>query len=80
MVQGETSLIVASTEAQGWNYNQVSCISWKAGDTDYLKMSDFCLHPVQSSRLKWQGLMDQFIEDGGELGHEFTSTDELKNK
>jgi hypothetical protein len=30
VVQGETSLTVAATEAQGWTYNQVSCISGKA--------------------------------------------------
>jgi hypothetical protein len=30
VVQGETSLTVAATEAQGWTYNQLSCISGKA--------------------------------------------------
>jgi hypothetical protein len=37
VVQGETSLTVAATEAQGWTYNQVSCIFGKAWDTKYLR-------------------------------------------
>ena len=48
MVKGETSLTVAATEAQGWTYDQVSCISGKAWDTKYLKVSDFGLKPVQA--------------------------------
>jgi hypothetical protein len=46
-VQAETSLMVAATEAQGWTYDRVSCISGKAWDTKYLKVSDFGLKPVQ---------------------------------
>jgi hypothetical protein len=38
MVKGETSLTVAAIEAQGWTYDQVSCISEKAWDTKYLKV------------------------------------------
>jgi hypothetical protein len=41
MVKGETSLTVATTEEHGWTYDQVSCISRKAWDTKYLKVSDF---------------------------------------
>jgi hypothetical protein len=48
VVQGEISLIVAATEAQGWTYDQVSCISGKAWDTKYMKVSDFGLKPVQA--------------------------------
>jgi hypothetical protein len=48
VVQAETSLTVAATEAQGWTYGQVSCISGKAWDTKYLKVSDFGLKPVQA--------------------------------
>jgi hypothetical protein len=48
VVQGETSLTVASKEAQGWTYDQVNCISSKAWDTKYLKVSDFGLKPVQA--------------------------------
>jgi hypothetical protein len=33
-------LTVVATEAQGWTYDQVSCISGKAWDTKYLKLSD----------------------------------------
>jgi hypothetical protein len=47
MVQGETSLTVATTKAQGWTYDWVSCISRKAWDTEYLKVSNFGLKPVQ---------------------------------
>jgi hypothetical protein len=47
VVQGETSLTVAATEAQGWTYNRVSCISGKSWYTKYLKVSDFGLKPVQ---------------------------------
>jgi hypothetical protein len=47
VVQGETSLTVAATEAQGWTYDRVSYISKKAWDTKYLKVSDFGLKPVQ---------------------------------
>jgi hypothetical protein len=43
VVQGETSLTVATTEAQGWTYDRVSCISGKTLDTKYLKVSDFGL-------------------------------------
>jgi hypothetical protein len=48
VVQGETSLAVAATEAQGWTYDRVSCISGKAWDTKYLRVSDFGLKPVQA--------------------------------
>jgi predicted carbohydrate-binding protein with CBM5 and CBM33 domain len=47
VVQGETSLTIAATEAQGWTYDRVSYISKKAWDTKYLKVSDFGLKPVQ---------------------------------
>jgi hypothetical protein len=47
VVKGETSLTVAVTKAQGWTYDQVSCISGKVWDTKYLKLSDFGLKPVQ---------------------------------
>jgi hypothetical protein len=48
VVQGETSLTIAATEVQGWTYDRVSYISGKAWDTNYLKVSDFGLKPVQS--------------------------------
>jgi hypothetical protein len=48
MVKGKTSLMIAATEALGWTYDRVSCISGKAWDTKYLKMSDFGLKPVQA--------------------------------
>jgi hypothetical protein len=48
VVQGESSLIVAATEAQGWTYDRVSCISGKAWDTKYLKVSNLGLKPVQA--------------------------------
>jgi hypothetical protein len=48
VVQGETSLTVAATEAQGWTYDRVSCISRKEWDTKYFKLSDFSLKPVQA--------------------------------
>jgi hypothetical protein len=48
VVQGETFLTVAAKEAQGWTYDRVSCISRKAGDTKYLKVSNFVLKPVQA--------------------------------
>jgi hypothetical protein len=44
----KTSLTVAATEAQGWTYDRVSCISGKAWDTKYLKLSDFGLNLVQA--------------------------------
>jgi hypothetical protein len=47
VVQGETSLTVAATQAQGWTYDRVSCISGKAWNTKNLKVSDFGLKPVQ---------------------------------
>jgi hypothetical protein len=48
VVQGETSLTVTATEAQGWTYDRVSCTSGKAWDTKYLKVSDFGLKLVQA--------------------------------
>jgi hypothetical protein len=42
VVQGETSLTVAATEAQGWSYDHVSCISRKAWDTKYLSVHVRC--------------------------------------
>jgi hypothetical protein len=48
MAKGETSLTVVATEAQGWTYDRVSCISGKAWDTKYLKVSDFGLQSVQA--------------------------------
>jgi hypothetical protein len=33
---------------QGWTYDRVSCISGKAWDTKYHKVSDFRLKPVQA--------------------------------
>jgi hypothetical protein len=57
VVQGETFLIVAATEAQGWTYDRVSCISGKAWDTKYPKVSDFVLKPVQAvssdDKIQW---------------------------
>jgi hypothetical protein len=47
VVQEDTSLTVAATEAQGWTYDRVSCISGKAWDTEYLKVFDFGLKLVQ---------------------------------
>jgi hypothetical protein len=47
VVQGEISLTVAATEAQGWTYDRVSCISRKEWDTKYLKVSNFGLKPIQ---------------------------------
>jgi hypothetical protein len=47
VVKGETSLTVVATEAQGWSCDRVSCISGKARDTNYLKVFDFGLKPVQ---------------------------------
>jgi hypothetical protein len=47
VVQRETSLTVAGTEAKGWTYDRLSCISRKAWDTEYLKVSDFGPKPVQ---------------------------------
>jgi hypothetical protein len=48
VVQEETSLTVVATEAQAWTYDRVSCISEKAWDTEYLKVSDFGLKPFQA--------------------------------
>jgi hypothetical protein len=48
VVQGETSLTVAATEAQEWTYGCVCCISGKAWDTKYLKVSSFGLKPIQA--------------------------------
>jgi hypothetical protein len=48
VVQEETSLTVAATEAQGWTYDRVSCLSGKVWDTKYLKVSDFGPKPVQA--------------------------------
>jgi hypothetical protein len=48
VVQGETSLTMAASEAQGWTYDRASRISGKAWDTKYLKVSDFRLKPVQA--------------------------------
>jgi hypothetical protein len=48
VLQGETSLTVEAIEAQGWTYDRVSCISRKAWDTEYLKVFDFGLKPVQA--------------------------------
>jgi hypothetical protein len=48
VVQGETSLTVAATKAQGWTYDRVTCISGKARDTKYLKVSDFGLKLIQA--------------------------------
>jgi hypothetical protein len=44
----ELTIGMAANEAQGWTYDQVSCISGKAWDTKYLKVSDFGLQPVQA--------------------------------
>jgi hypothetical protein len=48
VVQGVTSFTVAATEAQGWTYDHVSCISRKAWHAKYLKVSDFGLNLVQA--------------------------------
>jgi hypothetical protein len=47
IVKGETSLSVATTKAQEWSYDWVSCISGKTMHTNYLKVSNFGLQPVQ---------------------------------
>jgi hypothetical protein len=48
VVQGETSLTVAATKAQGWTYDRVSCMFGKAWDIEYIKVTDFGLKPVQA--------------------------------
>jgi hypothetical protein len=51
VVQGETSLTMEATEAQGWTYDRVSSISGKAWDTKYLKVSGFRTKCGASSQL-----------------------------
>lgn len=34
-------------EAQPWDYDQVICVSVQADDTDFLKMTDFGIEPIE---------------------------------
>jgi hypothetical protein len=48
VVSADSSLSIAATDAQQWNYENVGCISGQAWDTDFLRMSDFGLQLIQA--------------------------------
>jgi hypothetical protein len=48
MVNADSSFSIAAADAQQWSCEMVSCISGKVWDTDFLKVSDFGLQPIQA--------------------------------
>ncbi|RLM93514.1 retrotransposon protein, putative, unclassified [Panicum miliaceum] len=52
MVNANSSFSIATADAQPWSCETVSCISGKVWDTDFLKVSDFGLQPIQAAGSK----------------------------
>jgi hypothetical protein len=48
MVNADSSFSIAAADTQQWSCEMVSCISGKVWDTDFLKVSDFGLQPIQA--------------------------------
>ena len=48
VVKADAPFSVATAEAQPWNYEQVIYISGQDLDSEFLKMSDFGLQPIQA--------------------------------
>jgi hypothetical protein len=47
-IYADSSFSIAAADAQQWSCEMVSCISGKVWDTDFLKVSDFGLQPIQA--------------------------------
>ena len=48
IVKADSSFSIAAADAQYWNFEQSTCISGIALDTEFLKMSDFELQSIQA--------------------------------
>ena len=48
VVSADSSFSIASTEAHAWNYEKVGCFSGQAWETDFLKVVDYELTPIQA--------------------------------
>ena len=48
VVKADAPFSIATAEALPWNYDQVICISGQAIDSDFLRMADFGMQPIQA--------------------------------
>jgi hypothetical protein len=48
MVFADSSFSIASAEAHTWSYERVGCFSGQAWETDFLKVADYDLTPIQA--------------------------------
>jgi len=48
MVSADSSFSIASAEAHTWSYERVSCFSGQAWETNFLKIADYELTPIQA--------------------------------
>jgi len=48
VVSADSSFSIASAEAHVWSYERVSCFSGQACETEFLKIADYELPPIQA--------------------------------
>ena len=48
VVSADSSLSIASAEAQTWSYKKVKCLSGQTWETDFLKVADYEVEPIQA--------------------------------
>ena len=48
VVSADSSFSIASAEAQTWSYEKVKCLSGQTWETDFLKVADYEVEPIQA--------------------------------
>ena len=48
VVSADSSFSIALAEAQTWSYKKVKCLSGHAWETDFLKVADYEIKPIQA--------------------------------
>ena len=47
VVSANSSFSIASAEAQTWSYEKVKCLSGQTWETDFLKVADYEVEPIE---------------------------------
>jgi len=48
VVSADSSFSIASAEAQTWSYEKVKCLSGQTWETDFLKVANYEVEPIQA--------------------------------
>ena len=48
VVSADSSFSIASAEAQAWSYEKVKCLSGQTWETEFLKVADYQVEPIQA--------------------------------